>query len=110
MGKSLENRVARLMERLGDPDDLRTRVRAMTDEELRARLRELMVQGGYDPGLPHAEALAAYVAKLKAEAATLSGEDQALTLRLAGLVRGQADSLPELFPESPRQPQEAQHV
>lgn len=101
MGKSLQNRVERLVERLGDPDHLRTRVQAMSDQELHARLRELMVQGGYDPSLPHEEALAAYVAKLEAEAATLTGEDQALTLRIAGLALGQADTLPELFPESP---------
>ena len=101
MGKSLQNRVERLVERLGDPDNLRTRVQAMSDEELRARLRELMLQRGYDPSLPHAEALAAYVAKLETEAATLASEDQTLTLRIAGLVRGQADTLPELFPESP---------
>lgn len=102
MSKSLQNRVERLVERLGDPDDLRTRVEAMSDEELRARLRELMLQGGYDPSLPHAQALAAYVAKLEAEAATLTGEGQSLTLRIASLVRGQANTLPDIFPESPR--------
>ncbi len=102
MAKSLQNRVERLVERLGDPNDLRTRVQAMSDEELRARLRELMLQGGYDPSRPHTEALAAYVAHLEAEAATLTGDDQALTLRIAGLARGQSDTLPELFPESPR--------
>ena len=107
MGKSLQNRVARLVERFGDPDDLRTRVEAMSDEELHARLRELMLQGGYDPSLPPGEALTAFVARLEAEAATLAGEDQALTLRVAGLVRGQADTLPALFPESPLQRQEA---
>lgn len=101
MGKSLQNRVERLVERLGDPDHLRTRVQAMSDQELHTRLRELMLQRGYDPSLPHEEALAAYVAKLEAEAAILTGEDQALTLRIAGLALGQADTLPELFPESP---------
>lgn len=100
MSKSLRNRVERLVERVGDPNDLRVRVQAMSDEELHARLRELMVQGGYDPSLPHEEALAVYVAKLEAEASKLTGDDQALTLRITSLIRRRADTLPGLFPES----------
>lgn len=95
MNKTLANRVNKIMEIMGDPADINARVRAMSDDELNAAIRETMIANGYDPALPHGEALAVYIAKLGAEAETK---------QLVSVLREQADILPRLFPESPADP------
>lgn len=105
----MQNRVARLVERLGDPDDLRTRVQAMSDEELRATIRRLMLEDGYDPSLPHEEALTGYIAKLEAELPTLGEQEQGWQRQIIDHLKWDQDDLPLMFPESPRRSQEVHH-
>jgi len=109
MSRNLQTRVARLVERMGDPNSIETRLRAMSDEELSAALRQLMLKDGYDPSLPHEEALAAYIAKLETELPTLGEQEQGWQRQIIEHLKQKQNDLPLMFPESPRQPQEAHH-
>ncbi|GFK92343.1 hypothetical protein NNJEOMEG_00167 [Fundidesulfovibrio magnetotacticus] len=106
MSTNLKNRVGKIVERMGDLSDpveaFKAKARAMTHEELRAALRDAMLANGYDPSLPHDEALAAHIARLEAEAETKTPEEQEVARQLVDVVRRQADSIARLFPESPR--------
>ena len=111
---ALQNRVRKLAERLGDPDDIQARaqaiVRNMSLEEIHAELRACMLKNGYDPTLPHDEAVVAYIALLEAKAPTLSSVDQECVRQEVILLRRGPNFLHKLFPESPRQTMEASHV
>ena len=76
-------------------------VRAMSIEEINAELRACMLKGGYDPTLPHDEAVEAYIALLEAKAPTLSPLDQECVRQEVILLRQGPNFLEKLFPESP---------
>lgn len=101
MSKSLETRVRKLMDRMGDPNSIEVRARAMSDEELNARLRQLMLKDGYDPTLPHAEAQARYIEKLEAELPAMGEQEQGWQRRIIECVKQALDDLRIMFPESP---------
>jgi len=105
MGKSLKNRVERLTGRYGDLSDPMVRgqaiVRAMSIEEIHAELRRLLLANGYDPSLPHAEALAAYIAKREAELPALTKEDQGWSQQSIALLKKDPKFVRDIFPESP---------
>ena len=101
MSKSLETRVRKLMDRMGDPNSVEVRARAMSDEELSARLRQLMLEDGYDPTLPHAEAQARYIEKLEAELPSLGEQEQEWQQQIIKHVKRDLDDLRLMFPESP---------
>ena len=100
MSKALESRLRKIMDRLGNPDCLQTRLEAMSDDELDARIRELMILDGFNPALPHDEALAAYIAKYEAQAPADDAEGAALNRRIVGILRGNPSIVSDLFPES----------
>ena len=101
MSRNLETRVRKLMDRMGDPNSVEARARAMSDEELRATIRALMLDNGYDPTLPHVEAQAAYVAKLEAELPSLGEQEQGWQRKIIEHVKRDLDDLRIMFPESP---------
>jgi len=105
MSKSLETRVQKLMDRMGDPNSVEARCRNMSDEELNATIRRLMLDDGYDTSLPHAEAQARYIEKLEAELPSLGEQEQGWQRRIIECVKGDLDNLRLMFPESPRQAQ-----
>lgn len=105
MSRSLKNRVEHLTARYGDLSDPMVRaqaiVRKMSREEINAELRECMLKNGYDPTLPHGEAITAYIALLEAKVPTLSSTDQECVRQEVELLRKGPNFLGELFPESP---------
>jgi len=76
-------------------------VRNMSLEEIHAELRACMLKGGYDPTLPHDEAVLAYIARLEAKAPTLSPLDQECVRQEVILLRQGPNFLRVMFPESP---------
>lgn len=101
MSRNLETRVRKLMDRMGDPNSVETRCRNMSDEELSATIRALLLDGGYDPTRPHVEAQALYIAKLEAELPTLGEQEQRWQRKIIEHVKQDLDSLRVMFPESP---------
>lgn len=104
MSNNLENRVNKIVERMGDPDNALARaeaiVRSMSVEELAAELRGVMLAKGYDVRLPHDEALAAYIEKVEAGIVTKTPEEQEVARQLVVLVRSQPDLTARLFPKA----------
>ena len=104
MNKTLANRVNKIMEHMGDVTDpveaFKAKAARMSHEELNAALREAMIANGYDPSLPHDEALNAHIAKIETEALTKTPEEQEISRQLVSVLRRQADSLSRLFSES----------
>jgi len=76
-------------------------VRRMSIEEIHAELRACMLKNGYNPTLPRAEAVEAYIALLEAKAPTLSPTDQECVRQEVILLRLGPNVLQKMFPESP---------
>ena len=102
MSRSLGNRINKVTERLGDPNNARARAeaiaRGLSTEQLNAEIRRIMLAGGYDPNLPHCDALAAYIEKMEAEADTNTPEEQEIERELVALQRNNAHTLTQIFP------------
>jgi hypothetical protein len=103
MNKALAHRVNKIMEYMGDITDpveaFKAKAAAMSNEELKAARRKIMLENGYDPSLPHDEALAKYVEKLEADA---TPENQETITQLVELIKCHPEGVAKLFdkPES----------